>query len=100
MDNDIADEWRTWMQREHIPAVMATGFFEKYKICRLISHKEPDETTFAIQYFATDMASLHRYTVQHAPRLQLEHQTRYGDKVVAFRTMLDVEHEERELPVN
>lgn len=93
VDNEVQEEWRRWMLDDHIPKVLQTGYFIKYKLCRLVSHKEPDETTYAIQYFASDMASLHRYTVQHAPRLQLEHQAKFGQRVVAFRTMLEVEQE-------
>ena len=31
-----ADEWLTWMREEHIPEVMATGYFVENRICRLV----------------------------------------------------------------
>ena len=90
VDADIESDWFDWMKNIHIPDVMQTGYFTEFKICRILNMREQDGTTYAIQYFAPDMAALHRYQTQHAPALQKDHVQRYGDKTVAFRTLMEV----------
>lgn len=86
---DIHDEWLRWMQHVHIPDVMATGKFAAYKLCRIL-HQEPDGVTYAIQYFAPNMAAFQRYQEEDAKRLQTEHSERFKDQYVAFRTLMEV----------
>ncbi|MEP0368686.1 MAG: DUF4286 family protein [Cyclobacteriaceae bacterium] len=90
IDHEIFEEWLAWMKDTHIPDVMATGCFESHKILRLLNESPDVEgLTFAIQYFAPDMKTLNTYAAQHQPALQQEVQKRYGERVVAFRTLLE-----------
>lgn len=89
VDTEIQEEWLEWMQQKHIPAVMATGKFVEYKLCRIL-HEEPDGVTYAIQYFSPDMKTFHQYYAQDAPRLQKAHQDRFGNRFVAIRTLMEV----------
>jgi hypothetical protein len=90
IEKTVAEEWKQWMIAHHIPEVMATGYFEDYKMMRVVS-EEPDNTgiTFAIQYRCANMKALHQYTVLEAPRLQRDHKQRYEGQFVAFRTILE-----------
>ncbi len=92
VDSNIHKEWLDWMQKVHIPEVIATGHFLKYKICKLLRASE-EGVTYSIQYFLTSSKQLHQYQVQHAPALQKEHTERYGERVVAFRSLLEVVEE-------
>jgi hypothetical protein len=87
--NEQAEEWQAWMKAVHIPEVMATGLFEEHRFCRVISLDEEEYSTFSIQYACADMATLHRYQVQHAPRLQQAHTERYRDQFLAFRSIME-----------
>ena len=89
VDDYIAEEWLTWMKARHIPAVMATGLFVEYRILRVITG-EHSHHTFAIQYTLESHAHLDQYQLEHAPALQKEHLEKYGDKAVAFRTVLEI----------
>lgn len=89
VDSEIHEDWLAWMQSSHIPEVMATGCFLKYKICRLIRSAE-EGTTYSIQYFCESSKELHQYQIKHAPRLQKDYLERYGEKVLAFRSLLEV----------
>lgn len=89
VEKSVHEEWLAWMQQVHIPDVMATGKFEEYKLCRIL-HEEADGVTYAIQYFAPDMAAFQRYRAEDAKRLQAEHTERFRDKYVAFRTLMEV----------
>ncbi len=88
IDLSIHDEWLTWMKGKHIPDVLATGFFHDSRMMRLLEQDESDGITYAIQYRAASMEDLVSYQQQAAPALQAEHSERYGDKFVAFRTIL------------
>lgn len=89
IDDDVHDEWLVWMKEVHMPDVMNTGFFLESRISRLLI-KEESGTTYAIQYTAKNMADLEEYQRDHAPRVQKDVLDRYGDKFVAFRTLMEV----------
>lgn len=88
VDDDVREEWLHWMRTVHIPDVMATGCFTECKFCRLLL-KEEKGTTYAIQYTAARMEDFERYQINYAAELQKQHTERFGDKFVAFRTLLE-----------
>ena len=89
IENNAHDDWLDWMKNVHIPDVLKTGLFEDHKLCRIL-HDEQDGKTYAIQYFCKDMDTFRRYQSQFATQLQAEHQKRYNNKYVAFRTLMEV----------
>jgi len=91
VDQAVHEEWLDWMKTTHIPDVMATGLFLDSRIHKVLVD-DGDSVTYAIQYTCADMATYERYRDQHAPRLQVPMRERYGDRVAAFRTLLEVVH--------
>ncbi len=89
IDESIVDDWLTWMKEIHIPEVMKTGVFIKSQLNRVIVQGDTGET-YAIGYTCESMKDLHHYQVNFAPELQKKHLERYGEKVVAFRTLMEV----------
>ena len=89
VEESIKSDWLKWMQTEHIPEVMACGVFTKAHINRLIVQGDSD-STFTVAYTCPSMKDLHQYQVKFAPELQQKHVARYGDKAVAFRTLMEV----------
>lgn len=90
IENSVADKWLDWMRSVHVPDVMKTGFFSKSQISRVISVHDTDGVTFSIQYHCASTSDLHKYQIQHAPKLQKEHTEKYKDKFVAFRSIMEV----------
>jgi hypothetical protein len=90
VDADIHEEWLSWMQRVHIPKVIATGFFVEHKILKLLTEIENNGVTYSVQYFLDNMDNYNTYANEHSPTLQKEHSLRYEGKFVAFRTLLEV----------
>ena len=90
IDDSIMDEWKSWMIKTHIPDVMATGAFESYQLTKVITEGSEGGTTFAIQYLAPSEEEYERYQMQHALKLQAEHQKKYNGKFGAFRTLMEV----------
>ena len=89
IDDSVHDEWLMWMKEKHIPDVMATGFFLENKLCRIMVDEEQGRS-YSFQYTCKNMEDLKEYQAKHAPRLQKEVKDKYGDKFVAFRTLLEV----------
>ena len=92
VEESIKKDWLVWMQDVHIPEVMATGIFFKSQINRVVAKGDSDNT-FAIAYTCKNMKDLHQYQFKFASDLQQKHVTRYGSKVVAFRTLMEVVQE-------
>lgn len=88
VEQEISYEWLKWMTEIHIPEVMDTGIFFSSQINKVLSGD--DGETYAIAYTCESMKDLHKYQVNFAPMLQQKHTDRYGTKVVAFRTLLEV----------
>ncbi|MGE0635446.1 MAG: DUF4286 family protein [Bacteroidia bacterium] len=89
IEDDVHLEWVEWMKNEHIPRVMATGYFLDNRMCRLMVEEETG-TSYTIQYTLKNMADYEEYQSLHAPALQKEVLDKYRDKFVAFRSLMEV----------
>ena len=92
VDPEIHLDWLEWMQKHHIPDVLATGYF---KNCRFIKVRSDEDSgpTYNFQYLAESEAMYQAYAELHAPKLQADVKVRYGEKFVAFRMLLDLVEE-------
>ena len=89
VEKEILQDWLQWMVEIHIPDVMQTGFFLEANIKKVISCND-DGTTYAIAYSCESMKKLHEYQIKFSAELQKKHIERYGEKVVSFRTILEL----------
>ncbi|NVK27123.1 MAG: DUF4286 family protein [Flavobacteriia bacterium] len=89
VDDTALEDWLLWMKDDHIPDVLQTGLFVGATFSRLLVDEEQG-TTYSIQYRLKDMESFHIYQEMYAEGLQAEHQKRFKDKTVAFRTIMEV----------
>jgi hypothetical protein len=88
VDKTITKEWLEWI-KEHIPLVLATGKFKEAKLTKVLV--EDDETdTYSVQYRAHSRESLDSYYAQDAERLRGDGLKRFADKMLAFRTELEI----------
>ncbi|WP_178986635.1 DUF4286 family protein [Winogradskyella helgolandensis] len=88
IDKSISKEWLEWI-KEHIPQVLATGHFKEAKLTKvLVDDDEAD--TYSVQYRAHSREALNSYYNEHAERLKQDGLQRFGDKVLSFRTELEV----------
>lgn len=88
---NIAAEWLSWMTGEHIPEVMQTGCFKEYKILKLLTDAEDNEgVNYAIQYTAISIDNYYQYRDKYAPMLQAKTKAKYGDEIMAYRSLLEV----------
>lgn len=91
MEKELAGQWLTWMLETHIPEVMATGCFLEFKVMKLLTAAPDDHgVNYAIQYTANSIADYEKYRDLYGPVLQQKTRDRYGESIVAFRSLLEV----------
>lgn len=90
VEDSIHDKWMEWMMDEHVPQIMETGKFYKIKIVKVLGDEQHGGTTYSVQYFAESREKLDEYYSQHAPKLRAEARQRFADKVLQFRTELEI----------
>lgn len=91
VERGIEQDWLQWMKDVHIPNVLSTGHFDSHKILRMLNDQaNADGVTYAVQYFAPSQVALDAYLRENAPDLQQEVYQRYGERCLAFRTVLEV----------
>ena len=86
----IEGEWVHWMKHVHIPEVIATEKFTGFKILKLLTTVEDNEgVNYAIQYYCQSLDDYEDYMNRFAPALRQKTFDRYGEQVLAFRTLLE-----------
>ncbi len=86
----VQDQWLQWMQQTRIPAILATGKFSSAKIVKVLIEEEMGGTTYSIQFSTDSKATLEKYYTEDAPQFRQESLQLFGDKMLAFRTELEV----------
>lgn len=95
IDESVHDQWLHWMQTKHIQDVLNTGCFTSARLVKVLVDEEMGGLTYSAQYFAPSKAALDDYKQNHAPLLKDESTRLYADKMLTFRTDLEIisEHE-------
>ncbi len=86
----VHDQWMDWMQNKHIADVLATGKFTSARMVKVLVEEEMGGVTYSIQYTTDSKATLERYYEEDAPKLREEGLQLFGDKMLAFRTELEL----------
>lgn len=89
VEESIHDQWLAWMRAVHIPDVLKTGMFTDYRLCKVLS-EEDTGLTYSFQYTCNSMELYKKYRDEFAPSLRNQVSEKFGDKFVAFRTLLEV----------
>ncbi|WP_310377334.1 DUF4286 family protein [Flavobacterium sp.] len=86
----VHDQWLNWMQTKHIGDMLATGKFSSARLVKVLIEEEMGGTTYSVQFMTDSKATLEKYYKENAPELRAESQQLFGDKMLAFRTELEV----------
>ncbi len=90
IDESIHNQWLSWMKTKHIAEVLATKKFKKAVLVKVLVDEEMGGTTYSVQYYAENRADLDDYYTNFAPKLRAEGLQLFGDKMLAFRTELEI----------
>ncbi|MEN9339013.1 MAG: hypothetical protein RIQ62_325 [Bacteroidota bacterium] len=86
---EIESEWLQWMREEHMDDVLATGMFDQYSLFRMVDPVDEDGLTFVAQYQTDSRERYEQYIKNNAPALREKGYARFGDRFIAFRTIME-----------
>ena len=86
----VHNQWMQWMQEKHINDVLATGKFSSARMVKVLVEEEMGGTTYSLQFTTDSKETLQRYYDEDAPKLREEGLQLFGDKMLAFRTELEL----------
>ncbi|PTM06863.1 MAG: DUF4286 domain-containing protein [Bacteroidetes bacterium] len=89
IDESIHEEWLSWI-KEHIPQVLATGKFEKATLTKVLVEEDLGGHTYSVQYRSYSREALDAYYREDADKLRTEGLKKFADKMLAFRTELEI----------
>jgi hypothetical protein len=90
IDGSVHEKWIQWMRGKHINDVLATGKFTSARLVKVLVEEETGGHTYAVQYTTNSRETLERYYKEDASRLREEGLRLFADKMLAFRTELEV----------
>ncbi|WP_104734878.1 DUF4286 family protein [Hanstruepera ponticola] len=90
IDDSVHNEWLEWMKSEHIPQVLATGKFKEARLTKVLVEEEQGGVTYSIQFRALSRQALDDYYNNDAEALRNESSKKFADKMLAFRTELEI----------
>lgn len=95
IDESVHDQWLNWMQTKHIKEMLNTGCFKSVRLVKVLVDEDMGGVTYSAQYFAETKEALEDYKQNHAPLLRNEGMQLFADKMLVFRTDLEIisEHE-------
>ena len=86
----IQNEWLQWLQEEHIPEIIKTGCFTSTSILQLLETDDTEGPTFAVQFKADSKGLYNQYMEKFAGIMRQRSFDKWGDKVIAFRSLMQV----------
>lgn len=85
----LHEKWLYWMQRTHIPEVMATGKFSKARLVKVLVEEE-GTVTYSVQFYTECKADLDKYIAEDSARVRQQTTELFGEEILTFRTRLEV----------
>lgn len=87
VDQEIQEAWMQWMRAVHIPRMMMAGKFSSVRLFEMLSTEEQGNT-YSLQFMADSLEIIQKFLEDYEPVFSQEQNTRFGNKHVAFRTVL------------
>lgn len=89
INESIHEKWLEWV-KEHIPQVLSTGHFTEAKLTRVLVEEDLGGVTYSIQYRAKSREALESYYKNDADILRQDVLKHFGERVLSFRTELEI----------
>ncbi len=88
--HSIKADWLRWLKEEHISEIISTGCFTHANILQLLEVDDTEGPTYAMQYFAESKGLYNNYIENHAAEMRQKSFDKWGDKFIAFRSVMQV----------
>ena len=92
VDPAVHEAWVTWMKEIHIPEIMLSGCFTSFQFVRLLELDDSEGPTYAVQFRSESKAAYNLYLEKYANKLRNDVYTKWGNKVISFRSLMQVVH--------
>ena len=90
VEDAVHDKWLQWMQKKHIPEMLALGKFSNALMSKVMVEEEMGGTTYSVQYTTDSKETLEKYYKEDAPTMRKEGMQLFANQFIAFRTELEV----------
>ena len=90
VEHSIAENWLIWLKENHIPDIIGTGCFTHATVLRLMEVDEAEGATYAVQYHAESNVLYTRYIEKSSDEMRKKGTDKWGDKFIAFRSVMQV----------
>ena len=90
----IEKEWLIWMKEKHLPNMLATKKFKTAKIFKVLNDQDQGGVSYAIQFHCKNQQLLKEYLINDAQLLRKDEIEKFGDRIVLFRTELQLIEEQ------
>ncbi len=89
IDKEVEEQLLVWLKSFYIPEVMKTELFIECKIYKVLSHDDESSTSYSIQFFSNTIDEILLFINDYSKPLVEEQQTRFKDRHITFRTLLE-----------
>lgn len=89
VSDNVSDKWLSWVNNQHIPSMLSTGFFTKPQLAKVLGDQGQDGTSYSVQ-FHTHPAQLDEWHQVYAEQMQQECIANFGQEVLFFTTALEL----------
>lgn len=86
---EMVEGWLGWQLGEQVPATLATGLFDDYRLYRLLEQDEEEGPTFVIQFLTSSRERYLRFSSEFEPGLKQAGWEKWGNGFIAFRTLME-----------
>src|SRR5690349_18211827 len=90
IDWAIHDDWLQWMVNEQIPEMLASSYFYKHQMVRLLEVDEEEGPTYAIQLHAHNKQDYMKFISHLSPLLAEKARKKWADRFIFFGTLMEV----------
>lgn len=90
IDCDIESAFKGWLKVEYIPKVMRSGELHSPVLMKILT-EEADGVGYCLQFQVADTDTLNDWFNKEGARLSELSAQRFGQKVLAFTTLLELE---------
>ena len=82
--------WYKWLQEEHIPFMLDSGFFKNPQLAKVLLVEPSDGTSFSLQFHVEDMDTLHTWNEKNEEHFAHQVKNKFGEEVLFFSTVMEV----------
>jgi hypothetical protein len=88
IDDTMNDEWLAWIKNNHIPAVLATGAFDGYKMYTILD--SPNEgITYCLQFTTDTVERYSDFYYKNLEDIHNAHNKQFEERFALFHTLME-----------